>query len=98
VSAGAGNEGFRLANDIRTDNKTFGAFGSAALRFWDQVAVIVDWPGQDLDVGVSLVPIRSWGLVVTPAIVDVTGSAGRSAASPRARPRFSLGVGWAFSL
>jgi hypothetical protein len=95
LSAGAGNEGFRLEQDIRTNNKTVGAFGSAALRLMDQIAVIVDWPGQDLDVGVSVVPFKNFPLVLTPAIVDVTGSAGTFNTPQVVRPRFSLGAGMA---
>ena len=96
LSAGAGNEGFRLESDIRNNNKTIGAFGSAALRLMDQLAVIVDWPGQDLDVGVSVVPFKNFPLVLTPAIVDVTGSAGTYQTPEAVRARFSLGAGMAF--
>jgi hypothetical protein len=95
LSAGAGNEGFRLEKDIRNNNQTIGVFGSAALKMWDQLAVIVDWPGQDLDVGLSIVPIRSFPLVITPAIVDITGSAGTFGTTQAVRARFSLGVGMA---
>ena len=93
LSVGAGNEGFRLEKDIRNNNQTIGAFGSAALKMWDQLALIVDWPGQDLDVGVSIVPFRDFPLVITPAVVDVTGTASAPGAPTRAR--FSLGVGMA---
>jgi hypothetical protein len=95
LSAGVGNEGFRLEKDIRNNNQTIGVFGSAALKMWDQLAVIVDWPGQDLDVGLSIVPIRSFPLVITPAIVDITGSAGTFQTTQAVRARFSLGVGMA---
>lgn len=97
LSAGAGNEAFRLEQDILSGNKSIGAFGSAALRVWDQLSVIADWPGQDLNVGVSVVPVRSWGLVITPAIVDVTGQSGTLPGQATIRPRFSLGTGWTIS-
>ncbi len=38
-------------------NYTVGAFGSVALRVMDQLAVIVDWPGQDLNAGLMIQPI-----------------------------------------
>jgi hypothetical protein len=95
LSAGAGNEDFRLERDVRAGNKTVAAFGSAALRIWDQLSLIVDWPGQDLDVGVSIVPFKDFPLVFTPAIVDVTGSAGAFQRPEMVRARFTLGVGMA---
>jgi hypothetical protein len=96
LSAGAGNQDFRLEQDIRNNTKTIGAFGSAALRVWDQLALIVDWPGQDLDVGLSIVPIKNFPLILTPAIVDLTGSAGtHNYGTSSVRARFSLGAGMA---
>ena len=96
LSAGVGNEDFRLEQDIRSGNKTVAAFGSAALRIWEPVSQIVDWPGQDLDVGVSIVPFKEFPLVITPAVVDLTGSAGtHNYGTAAARPRFTLGVGMA---
>src|ERR1035437_2521803 len=44
LSVGAGNEDFRMEKDIRNNNETIGVFGSAALRIWDQLALIVDRP------------------------------------------------------
>ena len=95
LSAGAGNEDFRLERDVRAGNKTVAAFGSAALRIWDQLSLIVHWPGQDLDVGLSIVPFKDFPLVFTPAIVDVTGSAGAFQRPEMVRARFTLGVGMA---
>jgi hypothetical protein len=96
LSVGAGNEDFRLEKDVRAGNKTVAAFGSAALRIWDQLSLIVDWPGQDLDVGLSIVPFKDFPLVLTPAIVDVTGSAGTYQMPQVVRARFTLGVGMVF--
>lgn len=99
LSAGAGNEDFRLENDVRAGNKNaIAAFGSAALRIWEPVSLIVDWPGQDLNVGISVVPFKEFPLVFTPAINDLTGSAGTydptgALGYRTVRPRFSLGVG-----
>jgi hypothetical protein len=96
LSAGVGNEDFRLERDVRSGNKTVAPFGSAALRIWDQLSLIVDWPGQDLDVGLSIVPFKDFPLVFTPAIADVTGSAGTYQMPQVVRARFTLGVGMAF--
>jgi hypothetical protein len=93
LSAGVGNQDFRLERDVRAGNKTVGFFGSAALRILDQFSVIVDWPGQDLNVGVSIVPFKFFPLIITPAIVDLTGTAGTYQRPEAVRPRFQLGVG-----
>src|ERR1035437_336433 len=95
LSVGAGNEDFRMEKDIRNNNETIGVFGSAALRIWDQLALIVDWPGQDLNIGLSIVPIKDFPIVITPAVVDITGQAGTFGTTKTARPRFSLGAGMA---
>lgn len=96
LSAGAGNSGFRLEPDIRANNQTVGAFGSVALRMFDQLSLILDWPGQDLDIGLSVVPFRDFPLVLTPAIADVTGSAGTYNTQYSVRARFTLGIGMAY--
>jgi hypothetical protein len=95
-SAGLGNEGFRLEPDIRDNHNTIGAFGSVALRMFDQLSLIMDWPGQDLDIGVSVVPFADFPLVITPGVADITGSAGTFATAYSVRSRFTLGVGMAF--
>lgn len=95
LSGGLGNEGFRLEPDIRDDKSTVGFFGSAAVRVHDQVSVIADWGGQDLSLGVSVVPVAEWGLVLTPAIADLTGSAGVHGTGKSVKPRFTLGAGLA---
>ena len=97
LSLGAGNEDFRLEKDVRAGNKTVAVFGSAALRIWEPVSLIVDWPGQDLNIGVSIVPFKEFPLVITPAINDLTGLAGtHNYGTASVRPRFSLGAGLAF--
>jgi hypothetical protein len=97
LSAGVGNEDFRLEQDVRSGNKTVAVFGSAALRIFEPLSLIVDWPGQDLNVGVSIVPFKEFPLVITPAIADITGSAGTfQFGSQTIRPRFTLGVGMSF--
>ena len=95
LTGGAGNEGFRIEKDIRNNNSTIGFFGSAALRVHEQVSVIGDWGGQDLSVGVSVVPFADFPLVLTPALADLTGSAGVHGRKETVRPRFTLGAGMA---
>ena len=102
-SIGVGNGGFQTAGPLNSGKNGLGVFASAALRVNEMASVIVDWPGQDLNVGVSFVPFHSLPLVISPAIVDITGSsnAGVSTTGGFAKktgPRFTLGVGFAFRL
>jgi hypothetical protein len=86
VSAGVGNGRFRTAADVRKDNKTVNAFGSLALLVHEQVSLIGDYTGQDLNVGMSIVPFKKFPVAITPALVDLTGTASKSA-------RFTIGAG-----
>jgi hypothetical protein len=60
------------------------------LRVAEPVNLIAEWTGQDLNLGVSIVPFREIPLVITPALADVTNNAGDGA-------RFVLGIGYGFS-
>ncbi len=90
VSLGLGNGRFRTEDDFNADKKTVNVFGSAGLRVLEPVSVIADWTGQDLTLGASIAPFRNIPIVITPAIADITGSAGDGS-------RFILGVGYSYS-
>ena len=90
VSAGAGTGRYRTEKNVFTDDDTPGVFGSVALRVADPVNVIAEWSGQDLSLALSLRPFRQVPLIITPAITDITGTAGDGV-------RFILGVGYAIS-
>lgn len=87
VSLGLGNGRFRFEDDFNNDVDTVNVFGSVGVRVHPQVSAIADWSGQDLTLAASIVPFRNIPLVLTPAIADITGSAGDGA-------RFRLGVGY----
>ena len=86
ISAGAGNGRFRRPDDIAKNNATVNPFGSIALMLFKQVSVLADYTGQDLNAGLSIVPLSAFPVVFTPAMADITGTASKS-------PRFILGVG-----
>jgi len=86
VSAGIGNGRFRFEKDFLKDKKTVNAFASVGAAFHEQASAFADWGGQDLAVGLSLVPIKAFPVIITPAIADLTGQNGRD-------PRFTLGFG-----
>jgi hypothetical protein len=54
-----------------SDRGSVGVFGSAGLRVHEKVTLIGDWGGQDLSLGVSILPLRWVPLVITPAYADV---------------------------
>ena len=86
LSGGVGNGRFRFIDDFNEDKKTINVFGSASVLFHEQISGIVDWTGQDLNVGVSFVPLKQFPVSITPALADLTGSASGSA-------RFILSAG-----
>jgi hypothetical protein len=90
TSIGIGGGQFRSESDIRNDVNSLGVFGSLALRAIEPVNVITEWSGQDLTIGLSIVPFRELPLVVVPAVTDITGTAGDGA-------RFIFGVGYGFN-
>lgn len=90
MSLGVGNGRFRTEDDFNDDKETVNVFGSAGLRVLEPVSVIADWTGQDLTLGASIVPFRNLPIVITPALADITGSAGDGS-------RFILGVGYSYS-
>jgi hypothetical protein len=71
---------------IRGENPTgLNVFGSVGVRVFEPVSAIVEWTGQDLGVGLSIVPFKNLPFVITPAFRDITG-AGDGA-------RFIMGAG-----
>lgn len=89
VSLGLGNGRFRTEDDFNDDKNTVNVFGSVGLRIAQPVSAIADWSGQDLSLGVSVVPLPNIPLVITPALTDITGAAGDGV-------RFRVGVGYSY--
>jgi hypothetical protein len=90
ISAGAGTGRYRTESNIVSGSDTPGIFGSLAVRVADPINAIAEWSGQDLSLGVSLRPFRHVPIIITPAVTDITGTAGDGA-------RFIVGVGYAIS-
>jgi hypothetical protein len=86
LSVGGGNGRFRAIDDVAADKKTVNGFASGSVLLHDQVSAIVDYTGQDVNVGLSIVPLKAFPLVFTPTMADVTSRATATA-------RFLLGVG-----
>ncbi len=91
LSVGIGNGRFRSEDDVQNDEGSVGLFGSVAIQVIEPVSVFTEWTGQDLNVGMSVLPFRDLSLVITPTLSDITGTAGDGT-------RFTLGVGYGLSL
>jgi hypothetical protein len=92
ISAGLGNGRFLSETLWADDPGQVGPFGSMALRVAPPLAVVLDWPGQDLMAGVSLVPLPRFPLVVNAGFSDLLGTT----LDPYRRPRFVLSTGVGF--
>jgi hypothetical protein len=90
LSLGAGGGNFRSESNIANGTGTAGIFGSVAVRVIRPMTFIAEWSGQDLSLGLSVIPFKNLPLVITPAVTDITGQAGDGV-------RFVLGVGYGFS-
>lgn len=86
VNVGLGTDRFLSEQKFAQGNDGVNAFGSVGLRVLRPVNAVANWTGQDLALGLSIAPVRTWPLVITPAVVDVTGAAGDGA-------RFSMSAG-----
>lgn len=90
TTLGVGGGQFRSESNINEGNENVGVFGSLAVKVIQPIGLVAEWSGQDLTIGVPLVPFRKLPLVIVPSITDVTGSAGDGT-------RFVLGLGYSFS-
>ena len=88
LTGGIGSGRFRPAEDIDDDVNSVNVFGSLAVRIAQPLSGIVEWTGQDLAFGFSIVPIRNVPWVITPAVRDIVGAGDG--------PRFVLGTGFSF--
>jgi hypothetical protein len=90
LSIGLGGGRFRSEADVSQGRDSINVFGSLAFQVAEPAALITEWNGQDLNVGISVVPLIDVPLALTIGANDLTGNAGDGA-------RFSFGVGYGFS-
>ncbi|MEL7009315.1 MAG: hypothetical protein AAFY50_20535 [Cyanobacteria bacterium J06648_1] len=90
ATVGVGGGQFRTESNINNGNENVGVFGSLAVKIIQPVGLVTEWTGQDLTIGLPIVPFRRLPLVIVPAVTDITGSAGDGA-------RFVFGLGYSFS-
>ncbi|MBD1862634.1 MULTISPECIES: S-layer homology domain-containing protein [Trichocoleus] len=90
LTGGIGNGRFRTEDDVFEDKDNFNVFGSLAVRVVRPVSALVEWTGEDLAAGLSIVPFKNQSLVITPAVRDIAG------AGDGARFVVGLGYSWKF--
>ena len=64
-------------------------FGSVAIVPHQQLSVIADWTGRDLNAGVSMVPLRKYPLTLSLGVVNLAERLG-------AKTEFAGGLGYSF--
>jgi hypothetical protein len=90
VTGGVGSGVFLpFDQNASLDRTGLNVFGSIGIRVARPISAVVEWTGQDLAAGISVVPFDGFPLVITPAVRDITG-AGDGA-------RFVLGASLAFN-
>ena len=90
TTLGVGGGQFRSEFNITNGIDNPGIFGSLAVKVSQPIGLVAEWTGQDLTLGVPLVPFRKLPIVLVPAITDVTGSAGDGT-------RLIFGFGYTYS-
>jgi hypothetical protein len=73
LSVGIGGGRFRSFSDIQNQRNTIGLFGSIGLQVAPQASIVSTWTGQDLNLGISLVPIKTQPFFVTALAANVLG-------------------------
>lgn len=86
ATLGVGTGRFRSEGDILDGRKTANLFGGLAMRIAEPMSVVASWTGQDVNAGISLIPIRRLPVVLSVGAADVT-----------TQPRPILGVGLGFA-
>lgn len=90
TTVGVGGGQFRTEFNINSGNENVGVFGSLGVKVIQPLGFVAEWTGQDLTIGLPVIPFRRLPLVIVPAVTDITGSAGDGA-------RFVVGLGYSFS-
>ena len=91
LNLGVGNGRFRPEKDVVAQKASIGVFATVGMRITERIAAIADFTGQDFGFALSFVPFKCVPIIVTPGMVDLTGSAGDGA-------RFVIGVGAGFRI
>lgn len=90
VTVGVGGgvfNGFKSSDNPNQFKSGIGMFGAVSTRVSDRVSMIGEYTGQDVALGLSIVPFKDFPLVITPAVRDIGSQDGA---------RFTVGAGYGF--
>ncbi len=90
LTLGIGGGRFRSFENIQNGQGGVGVFASAGLRVVPQASVIGSWTGQDLNLGVSYVPLKTTPLFLTFVVGNVLSRNDNATL-------FSFGIGYGFN-
>ncbi|MCU0548783.1 MAG: hypothetical protein MUC48_05495 [Leptolyngbya sp. Prado105] len=90
VTLGVGGGRFRSFKNVENRRGGVGVFASAGLRVVSQASVIASWTGQDLNLGVSYVPLKTTPLFLTFVVGNVLNRNDNNTL-------FSFGIGYGFN-
>ncbi len=76
LSVGAGGGRFRTMEDQLEEKESVGVFGSVGLQIAPKTALITEWSGSSVNVGVSHVPFRNTPLFISATAIDVANNTG----------------------
>ncbi|AFY43908.1 hypothetical protein [Nostoc sp. PCC 7107] len=88
LTVGVGSGQFRTEDAVANGDDNINIFGNIAVRVAKPASFIVEWSGQDLGIGVSVIPFHNIPFVITPALRDITGAGDGT--------RFVLGTAFSF--
>jgi len=97
LTVGLGNGRFRSAEDFEfnNDGSQFNLFSSIAVQILPRVNGIAEWTGQDISLGLSVVPFRNLPLVITVAGIDLNGNL-EEAFGQEGEARFTGSINYGF--
>jgi hypothetical protein len=90
VSVGLGNGRFQSFADAQAGRHNVGLFGSMGLQVAPQTSLVSTWTGRDLNLGVSLVPIKTKPFYVTAVAANILGRDNASTV-------YTLSLGYGFN-
>jgi S-layer homology domain len=95
ASVGGGNGRFRTFGDLSADNNTTNIFGSLGFRVSENIGLVADYNGRNLNIGLPLTLKLgdSVGFQVTPVLLDVAGDQN---SGPKSRFGIGGGIGIRF--
>jgi len=71
ASVGIGDGRFRSADDLVNDRDKVGVFGSLSFRVFAPASLIIDWKGNDLNIGASVIPYKELPLALSFGVINV---------------------------